>query len=170
MLQIVYKPTAKLIPYVNNSRTHTESQIKQVAASIREFGFTNPVLVDEQEGIIAGHGRVLAATLLDIQEVPTITLAGLTEAQKRAYVIADNKLALNSGWDMDLLKIEIESLQDEFNVELLGFDNAELEALFFTPDFEPATEEEQGQLDELDPKWCTCPNCGKEFDLRETQN
>lgn len=109
-LQIIYRKTDELIPYARNSRTHSPEQVQQIAASIREFGFTNPVLVDENGGIIAGHGRVLAAQLLDMEEVPTITLAGLTEAQKKAYVIADNKLALNAGWDFDMLKIEIEAL------------------------------------------------------------
>ena len=96
-LQIEYKETAKLIPYVNNSRTHSDEQVKQVASSIKEFGFTNPILIDEKDGIIAGHGRLLAAQLLDMESVPTIRLVGLSEAQAKAYVIADNKLALNSG-------------------------------------------------------------------------
>jgi len=112
-----------LIPYALNSRTHSETQINQIAASIKEFGFTNPVLTDSENGIIAGHGRVLAAQKLKLKQVPVIELSHLTNAQKKAYVIADNKLALNSGWDDELLKLEIESLQElEFDTDLLGWE------------------------------------------------
>jgi DNA modification methylase len=129
-LQISYKPTENLIPYANNSRTHSDDQINQVASSIKEFGFTNPVLIDEQGGIIAGHGRVMAAKKLGLAEVPTITLEGLTKAQVKAYVIADNQLALNSGWDVDTLKLEIETLQElDFDIDLLGFDDDFLSGL-----------------------------------------
>ena len=126
MLEIEYKKPNDLIPYVNNSRTHSESQITQVASSIKEFGFTNPILIDGENGIIAGHGRLLAALKLDISEVPTITLHGLTDAQRKAYVIADNQLALNSGWDLELLKIELADIEGEFDLDILGFDNDEL--------------------------------------------
>jgi len=124
MLTIDYRKTGELIPYINNSRTHSEAQVQQVAASIKEFGFTNPLLIDGQGGIIAGHGRLQAAQMMGMDEVPTITLEGLTEAQRKAYVIADNQLALNSGWDIDLLRVEIDGLADfDFNIDLLGFDN-----------------------------------------------
>lgn len=124
MLKVDYLPTADLIPYVNNSRTHSEAQVSQVAASIKEFGFTNPILVDEDGCIIAGHGRLLAAKKLGLDEVPTITLEGLTEAQRKAYIIADNQLALNAGWDLDMLKVEVERLAElDFNLDLLGFDD-----------------------------------------------
>ena len=123
-LEINYKQTSELIPYVNNSRTHSDDQVAQVASSIKEFGFTNPVLIDEDGGVIAGHGRIMAAKLLKMAEVPTITLEGLTKAQRKAYIIADNQLALNSGWDLDMLKIEVEGLQElDFDTDLLGFDN-----------------------------------------------
>lgn len=123
MLKINYRKSADLIPYVNNSRTHSEQQVQQVASSIKEFGFTNPILIDEDSGIIAGHGRLMAAQKLGLDEVPTITLEGLTEAQRKAYVIADNKLALNSGWDDQLLKVEIEALSDsDFDLDILGWD------------------------------------------------
>ena len=170
-LQIQYKETAKLIPYVNNSRTHSDEQIKQVASSIKEFGFTNPILIDETDGIIAGHGRLMAAQLLDMQEVPTIRLVGLTKAQAKAYVIADNQLALNSGWDLDKLRLELTELDDlSFNLDTLGFEVNELTTLMgFGVDFEPASEDDQGKLDELDPKYIDCPNCGKEFDMRSTK-
>jgi DNA modification methylase len=121
-LRIEYRETEGLIPYARNSRTHSDEQVIQIAASIREFGWTNPILIDEAGGIIAGHGRVLAARKLKIDTVPCITLAGLTEAQRRAYVIADNKLALNAGWDVDMLKVELGDLQAlDFNLALTGF-------------------------------------------------
>ncbi len=120
-------PTADLIPYAMNSRTHSAEQVSQIAASIKEFGFTNPVLIDADNGIIAGHGRLLAAQKLKLKEVPCIRLGYLTEAQKRAYVIADNKLALNAGWDEDALKAELERLQeDDFDIDLLGFSEEDL--------------------------------------------
>lgn len=131
MLTVIYRRTDDLIPYVSNSRTHSEAQVAQIAASVREFGFTNPILIDEEGGVIAGHGRIMAARKLNLEEVPTITLEGLSKAQKRAYVIADNKLALNAGWDEELLRVEIEGLElDGFDIDLLGFDAEELSALF----------------------------------------
>jgi hypothetical protein len=117
-------PVSDLIPYINNSRTHSDEQVGQVAASIKEFGFTNPVLIDEDGGIIAGHGRTLAAKKLGIDTIPAIKMIGLTEAQKKAYIIADNQLALNAGWDLDTFKLELETLQElDFDIELLGFDD-----------------------------------------------
>jgi len=122
-LHIDYLPTEQLIPYALNSRTHTELQVAQIASSINEFGFTNPILIDDKATVIAGHGRLLAAQKLGLQEVPTILLAGLTPAQKKAYVIADNKLALNAGWDADLLTAELETLKEmDFDISLTGFD------------------------------------------------
>lgn len=123
MLEIIYKNIDDLIPYVNNTRTHSEEQVNQIASSIKEFGFTNPVLIDEQGGLIAGHGRVMGAKKLGLKEVPTITLNNLTEAQKKAYIIADNKIALNAGWDEDLLQLELIALDElEFDYSNLGFD------------------------------------------------
>lgn len=126
MLSVEYKATGELIPYVNNSRTHSEEQVQQVAASIKEFGFTNPILIDEQGSIIAGHGRLAAAQILQMEQVPTITLSGLSDAQRKAYVIADNKLALNAGWDYEVLKLEILDLDGDIDLSLLGFDDNEL--------------------------------------------
>ena len=121
---------ADLVPYARNSRTHSDAQVAQIAASIKEFGFTNPVLVDGDGGIIAGHGRVLAARKLKMAAVPVLVLDHLTDAQRRAYVIADNKLALNAGWDDEALRVEIEALTaDGFDLALTGFDQAELDAL-----------------------------------------
>ena len=116
-----------LIPYARNSRTHSDAQVAQIAASIKEFGFTNPVLIDQGVGIIAGHGRVLAARKLGLPEVPCIRLGHLTDAQKRAYVLADNKLALNAGWDTEMLKVEFADLQElGFDLDLIGFSDDEL--------------------------------------------
>lgn len=160
-------PIDKLIPYAKNSRTHSDEQIAQIAASIKEWGFTTAVLVDEDGGIIAGHGRVLAARKLGIKTLPVMVAKGWTDAQKRAYVIADNKLALNAGWDNELLALELGELSDlGFDLELTGFKPEEIKTLEL-PDFEPGTEEDQGKLDQLDPKWIACPHCGKEFDARQ---
>jgi ParB-like chromosome segregation protein Spo0J len=125
-MQIKDVAVDKLIPYAKNSRTHSPEQIGQIAASIKEFGFRQPILVDGL-GIIAGHGRLLAAQKLGLSKIPTIDCSDMTESQKKAYIIADNKIALNAGWDNDLLKLEITDLQEEnFNIELLGFDISEL--------------------------------------------
>ncbi|MEE9223031.1 MAG: DNA methyltransferase [Nitrosomonadaceae bacterium] len=127
---IVYKATNALIPYVGNSRTHSEAQVKQIAASIQEFGFTNPILIDENDGIIAGHGRILAAAMVGELKVPCIVLSGLTKAQKKALVIADNQLALNADWDLDKLTLELESLMElDFDMDMLGFDEDFLDSL-----------------------------------------
>lgn len=121
--EIVYKSVKELVPYARNSRTHSDEQVAQIMASIKEFGFTNPILTDGENGIIAGHGRVMAAQRLGLEDVPTIELSHLTEAQKKAYIIADNKLALNSGWDEDLLQLELIELDDmNFDYSKLGFD------------------------------------------------
>lgn len=126
-MEITQRKTADLIPYVNNARTHSEQQVLQIAASIKEFGFNSPILVDGDNGIIAGHGRVMAAKKLGLDEVPTIELKHLTKTQKKAYILADNRLALNSGWDNDLLALELGELSDDgFDLDLLGFDVDEL--------------------------------------------
>jgi DNA modification methylase len=121
---------ADLIPYARNARTHSDEQVAQIAASIREFGFINPVIVDGQSGIVAGHGRVMAARKLGLAEVPTLEVGHLTEAQRKAYVLADNKLALNAGWDNELLKVELAELNtDGFDLSLIGFSTDELAKL-----------------------------------------
>lgn len=155
-------PVSQLIPYARNARTHSDEQVAQIAASIREFGWTNPVLIDGENGIIAGHGRIMAARKLDVTDVPAIVLGHLTDAQKRALVIADNKLALNAGWDLELLSIELNGLDNEkFNLHLLGFEPGELTEIMFEPEFEPGSEDDQGRLDQKAP--ITCPKCGHEF-------
>lgn len=158
---------ADLIPYARNSRTHSEEQVTQIAASIKEFGFLNPVIVDGEKGIIAGHGRVMAAKKLGMVELPAVEASHLTDAQRRAYIIADNKLALNAGWDDEMLRVEFADLGDMgFDPLLTGFYHEEIFQLLTVPDFAPGTEDDQGKLDQLEPKMVTCPNCGEEFDSR----
>src|SRR2546430_2126428 len=122
--RIEHWPIERLIPYSTNPRTHSDAQVALIASSIDEFGFNNPILVDTKAGIIAGHGRLLAARQLGLGEVPVIVLDHLSEAQKRAYIIADNQLALQAGWDEELLRIELSALRaEDFNVDLIGFDD-----------------------------------------------
>jgi len=158
-----------LIPYALNSRTHSDEQVAQLAASIREFGFTNPVLIDQDANLIAGHGRLLAARKAKMDQVPAVVVTGLDDRKRRALVIADNKLALNAGWDEEALRVELEDLAGDFG-ELMGFSEDELVELLKgeeVPDFAPGTEDDQGKLDELAPKMVTCPHCQTEWDLRE---
>jgi len=144
----------KLIPYARNARTHSDAQVSQIAASIREFGFCNPVLIDKDGGIIAGHGRVLAAQKLGLKEIPTITLGHLSETQRRAYILADNKLALNAGWDQEMLKVEFESLKDDgFDLTLAGFDDVELAGLLAPEPTDADAEPQIDKADELREKW-----------------
>lgn len=130
-LQVEYRPIKSLIPYARNARTHSSAQVDEICASIREFGWTNPVLIAEDDGIIAGHGRVLAAERLGMDEVPCIRLTGLSEAQRSAYILADNKLALNAGWDDELLRAELSELKlTGFELTLTGFSPGELDKIF----------------------------------------
>jgi ParB-like chromosome segregation protein Spo0J len=128
---------SRLIPYARNARTHSDAQVAQIAASIKEWGWTTPVLVDEQGGIIAGHGRTMAANLLGMADVPVVVATGWSEAKKRAYVIADNKLALNAGWDNELLRLELGDIKGlGFDLSLTGFGLEELQDLQFDDDAE----------------------------------
>ena len=147
-----------LIPYARNSRTHSDEQIAQVAASIREFGFTNPVLIDADGGIIAGHGRVMAARKLGLAEVPCVRLAHLSEAQRRAYVIADNKLAMNAGWDDEMLALELRDLQGmDFDLSLTGFESDDIAALLAGLDATPEGETEADAVPEVQAEAVTKP-------------
>ena len=129
-VQVEQVATADLIPYARNARTHSDSQVAQIAGSIQEFGFTNPVLIDSENGIIAGHGRVMAAQKLGLASVPCIRLGHLSEVQKRAYILADNRIALNSGWNEAMLQIELSELHaDDVDLGLLGFDAEEVSKL-----------------------------------------
>ena len=142
-MKIEQKSVKELIPYAKNSRTHSDAQVAQIAASIKEFGWTNPILVDGENGIIAGHGRLMAARKLGHEKVPVIELKDMTETQKRAYIIADNQLAMNSGWDTSLLTLELTDLQEDgFDLELLGFDPKELNALLEPEIVEGLTDED----------------------------
>lgn len=160
--------TDSLIPYARNSRTHSDEQVAQIAASIKEFGFLNPIIIDGENGIIAGHGRVMAAQKLGIKELPCIEASHLSDTQRRAYIIADNKLALNAEWDNEMLRIELDELGDmSFDLELTGFSLDEIEALDF--DESPYPEHEpESSTQEIDPDdyqmGHTCPKCGFEFD------
>lgn len=139
-------PTDKLIPYARNSRTHNDEQIAQIVASIKEFGFTNPILIGGDDVIIAGHGRLLAAQRMGLKEVPVIRLPHLSETQRKALVIADNKIALNAGWDEEMLALEMKELSElDFDLDILGFSEEELKELatFGDPDPEPQTEEDE---------------------------
>ena len=149
-MEIKYKKISELTPYTNNARTHSDEQVAQICASIREFGFTNPLLIDESGGIIAGHGRLAAAKILKMDEVPTIELKGLSEAQKRAYVIADNKLALNAGWDEELLKAELEALQGQgYDLELTGFSEDELKTMGLSDEIDEYMAIDKSKEDEI---------------------
>ena len=162
-LEIKYLPINSIVGYVNNTRTHSQEQINQVKSSISEFGMVNPIGVHKNV-ILSGHCRWEALKQLDYKEVPTVDLSHLTEAQKKAYIIADNKLALNAGWDEELLKIELESLQElDFDLDILGFDDFEVEQIFgegtniVMEDFFEETEQK-----EKVEKTFICEHCGKE--------
>jgi len=134
-LQVVTWPVERLIPYARNARTHSDEQVAQVAASIAEFGFVDPILVGPDGVIIAGHDRLLAARTLRMTEVPVLVLGHLTETQRRALVLADNRLALDAGWDEEMLKIELESLrEDGFDLDIVGFTDEEIEDLLRDPE------------------------------------
>ncbi len=165
-LCIEYRPIGSLTPRARNPRTHSRKQIRQIAESIRTFGFTNPILVDALGEVLAGHGRLQAADLLGIRDVPTVLLEGMSEAQKRAYVIADNKLAENAGWDTDILAIELEYLVElgaDFDVTVTGFETPEIDLLIesLTPgEDDPAADEMPADDPEAPPVsrsgdlWC----------------
>jgi len=151
--KIEYVSVDTLIPYANNSRTHSDAQVAQIAASIKEFGWTNPILIDGANGIIAGHGRLLAARKLGYTEVPTIELSGLTEAQKKAYIIADNKLALNADWDTTVLSLELNTLKDVgFDLDIIGFDDKELSVLLEPEQVQGLTDEDEVPSPPEEPK------------------
>jgi len=140
--RIEHTPIEDLVPYAANARTHSEDQVSQIAASIKEFGFNNPVLIDIDNGIIAGHGRVMAAMKLGLDLVPTVTLDHLSDAGRRAYILADNRLALNAGWDEEILAAELKRLDDEIDLSLLGFDDDELARMLDLQSDEGLTDED----------------------------
>lgn len=161
---------ADLIPYARNSRTHSDAQVAQIAASIREFGFTNPVLVDDQGGIVAGHGRVLAAKQIGMDTVPTICVGWLSEKQRRAYVIADNQLALNAGWDDAVLASELDDLlAEDFDLQLIGFDPETLDDILAGANNDSAAGAEPAETSagiNYQEKFAVLVDCKNESDQR----
>lgn len=156
-----------LIPYANNPRNNEEA-IEKVARSIDEFGWQQPIVVDENMVVIVGHTRLLAAKSLGLNEVPIHVADKLTDEQARAYRLADNRTNEYASWDMNLVGIELRELDDlGMDIESTGFSNIELASLLIDPDFDVGTEDDQGKLDQLDPKYVVCPKCGNEFDIRE---
>ena len=148
-LKIEYRKVSELLPYARNARTHSDEQVSQLAASIKEFGFNNPVAIDADGMILCGHGRVMAAKKLGLTEVPTVCLSHLSDTQVKAYILADNKLALNAGWDNDMLKVELEDLKDlDFDLNLTGFSDEELKAILV----EDPTEAHEDDFDEEPPE------------------
>ena len=164
--EIVMRDVETLIPYARNARTHSPAQVAQIMGSIKEFGFTAPVLT-HGNGILAGHGRVQAARSLGMAQVPTIDLSHLTKTQARAYILADNQLALNAGWEAEMLALELTELKDDgFDLDLLGFDD--LDGLM-----NPTGQPEESSAKEIDTDSyamaCKCPRCGMEFDPKESK-
>lgn len=156
-------PIKNIIPYEKNPRKN-DAAVKKVMVSLKEYGWQQPIVVDGDGIIIVGHTRLKAAKKLKYEVCPVLVADDLTPAQIKAYRIMDNKSGEMAEWDMDLLQAEIEDLMDlDFDIELTGFDPAE----FKTPDFQPGSEDDQGKLDELEPKMVTCPHCGGEFDTRK---
>ena len=160
-LRVEYRSLDALIPFARNPRTHSDEQVAQIAASIREFGLTNPILLDGDNGVIAGHGRLAAARLLGLKTVPCIELGHLSEAQKRAYIIADNKLTLNGLWNEELLRLELADLKElGADLELTGFDPMELADIMLGKDVE-FREYDESAADDVE--LVTCPKCGHSF-------
>lgn len=157
---------AKVIPYIRNPRKN-DNAIEKVASSIKEFGFRQPIVVDEENVIIAGHTRYESAKRLGMNTVPVHVAKGLTPQQVKAYRIADNRVGQESEWDYDLLKLELDELK---NPESTGFEDFEISDILKEINFEPSFESEQQRLDELDPKMVECPHCHKEFDVREQES
>lgn len=178
-IRVEYRRVEALIPYARNARTHSDAQVAELAGSIRDFGWTAPILVDGSNGVIAGHGRLLAARKLGMETVPCIELAWLSETQRRAYILADNKLALNAGWDEDLLHLELTDLSDlGFDIGLAGFSADDLLALTPEPTKEGARDEDEVPEVPVDPVtrpgdiWLLgvfyeCEDCGKKYSQEE---
>ena len=177
-LKFLYKKVSDLIPYVNNARTHNEENIIKLASSIKEFGFMAPIIISEDGGVIAGHGRLMAAKKLGIEKVPCVVESHLSEMQRKGYILADNRLALDSGWDDDLLKLEMQTLNDNgFDMKLTGFDEDEINRLLVVVSSddeslsEKTIENNSSEIDAddfSDEKFKhTCPKCGFKFNDKE---
>lgn len=165
-LKIEYKDIDSLIPFSNNARTHSDDQVAQIAASIKQYGFRNPILIDENNGVLAGHGRLLASRKLGLKKVPCVVSEGMSEAQKRAYILADNKIAANSGWDIQMLQGELEFLKEtdsNFDFDSIGFNDKELEEITMGGMIEDGDSDDFESVEESELKH-KCPRCGFEFD------
>lgn len=160
--QVERWPIERLIPYARNARTHTEAQVAQIAASMREWGWTIPVLIDDVGNVLAGHGRLLAARVLELTEIPVVIARDWTEAQKRAYIVADNKLSLNADWDHELLSIELDELRSlNFDLGLTGFDARELDVILGATALPEQTDYDESAADQV--KYVECPYCQQKF-------
>ena len=174
-LEFEYVETKKLIPYIRNAKTHSETQIKKIMGSISEFGFIAPIIVDKDNNVLAGHGRLLAAERLGLEKVPCIREDHLTETQRKAYILADNRIGELAGWDDDLLKVELEELKiDDFDLDMIGFDDKFLKNFLEDEEFngenKELTETFEEQPETPTPTLIKCPNCGHEFTLEEEKN
>lgn len=166
-LKVETWPIERLIPYARNPRKN-DAQVDRMCGVIKEFGFRVPVVAKSDGSVVDGHLRLKAALKLGLTEVPVALADELTDAQVKAFRLLANKSANWAEWDYDLLKLEIQDIEDlNFDVSMTGFDVGELTQIFFEPDFAPGTDADQGKLDELQPKMIPCPHCGQEFDLRE---
>lgn len=165
-LKTEFRKTSALIPYLNNARTHSKAQVAQIAASIKEFGWTQPVVVDSKDMILAGHGRLLAARELGIEEVPVVCAEGLTEAQKKAYILADNRIAMSSAWDIDLLSTEMSFLDGEgFESSLTGFSQKEIESILAGELIEQdSAPDDSGRIKDY---WGIVVACSEEFEANQ---
>lgn len=160
-LNIERRPLTALVPYARNARLHSDAQVMQIAASMREWGWTQPILVSEDDTIIAGHGRVMAGLKLGLDDAPVMVARGWSEAKIRAYVIADNRLAENAAWDREMLGAELAELRDAFDLSLTGFTAGEIDAMLVTD--LPALGVEYDEGAAAGVKMVTCPKCGTEF-------
>lgn len=172
-VKFVMRDVDSLIPYARNARTHSPEQVAKIAGSIKEFGFLNPVIISSDGGIIAGHGRVMAAQKLGIKKVPCVEESHLTETQKRAYILADNRLALDAGWDDDMLRIEVQELDGTFDLSLTGFSDEEIERYSKEIDQLPSLDgfdfesiKKDDTIAEKKAKTVVCPNCGEVIELK----
>jgi len=164
-LKIEQIKLSKIKPYIGNAKQYPDWHVNQIAKSIQEFGFNDPIAIDEKDTIIEGHGRAMAAEVLGLETIPVIRLSHMNKEQKNAYIIAHNQLTMNSDFDSEKLRVELNELKEfDFDLTLTGVDLSKYE----TPDFFPAGENEQGKLDQLESKWVTCPHCSERFDARES--
>ncbi len=165
-MQVILKDVSEIINYDKNARLHSTEQIDQIANSINEFGFNDPIEIGPDSVIISGPGRLEAAIRLGLTKVPVVIHEHLDGSKREAYVLAANKIAMNSSWDLGILKDRLETLSEDEQL-LTGFSEEELLEILSEKDFQPGSLDDQGKLDELEAKWVECPHCEKEFDVRD---